>query len=639
MSVVTPPLTPSSLLPSPSPSPAGQFEPLSGPHWFVTDDMEFVGRHTFERDETASDVETKSLRKAVDAMLLDVVTPPKGFRNIHFKDHGQQELRVEGSLTSLRLDECTSKPKTVAFRDSFSKLSPDLPSLNEGLENSSAIPREMDTLLESTIIPIALEEKNSVEREQLHDETPVSHVNVPVMDFTSSEPPWRQQLDSNSFISDFKNDYQDFCHWSGVRKVEHELWWMPFPRDLEKAAVDEEINDRESMASLLADLATSDVTEPTVTWKRCDLQVLNHDDTDDELDSGFFNADEDSEMSNLLRKRKKQYEGAGFQNGAISLLQNHFSPGQVMSSKSEVSGSWRQPEGANRLSDVFSATNAVTNFLNVRCESSKRRKVTDSSYYALAKASNPKSAEDGLNASTTSLHSQDQSATLLPVPELSPPSFPCPFVVSSAILTQRRFFRRLEQLLPAAELIERDFNKPLIPQTHSHNSQLRSLGSFTEDEADVIASPSTGILLTSLQKIKQRALPGQAACSVVQERIVKVARRYERLLVLVSEGRVAPSRINSSMIASAMTNGLDSKDCEALAELIGFVAGLEDNVIVMYVAGGEEELVKWLVGCMIQCSNLEQPFKLLQDETMVSIHSIFATSKKPSSLHFSGNSF
>lgn len=108
-----------------------------------------------------------------------------------------------------------------------------------------------------------------------------------------------------------------------------------------------------------------------------------------------------------------------------------------------------------------------------------------------------------------------------------------------------------------------------------------------------------------MQKTKQKPLPGQKSKAAIRERLEKVARRYERLVVLVSEGRT-----------DEMTAGLDGNDAVAFAEFIGFAHSLDSTVIVEFVAGGEETLGNWITGIVARYGVLNGEVQLLQEETL-----------------------
>jgi hypothetical protein len=127
--------------------------------------------------------------------------------------------------------------------------------------------------------------------------------------------------------------------------------------------------------------------------------------------------------------------------------------------------------------------------------------------------------------------------------------------------------------------------------------------SSLDSEADIIVSPSTGIILTNIQKIKQKPLPGQKTKVAIRERLEKVSRRYENLVILVSEAQVDDD-----------TYDLDEHSCQAIGEFVGFTLGLPASVIVHVVGGGDETLSKWIVDSIIQHDTSDRT-ELLDDET------------------------
>jgi hypothetical protein len=134
------------------------------------------------------------------------------------------------------------------------------------------------------------------------------------------------------------------------------------------------------------------------------------------------------------------------------------------------------------------------------------------------------------------------------------------------------------------------------------NSVSRSpITSPLASEADIIVSPLVGIIIATLQKIKQKPLPGQKTKSAIRDRLEKVSARYEKLIVLVTEGR-----------QDETTRELDDSDCTAFSEFVGFAQRLETAVNVQFVGGGEAALAKWLVSAITRHKIEEE---LLTDET------------------------
>ena len=95
-----------------------------------------------------------------------------------------------------------------------------------------------------------------------------------------------------------------------------------------------------------------------------------------------------------------------------------------------------------------------------------------------------------------------------------------------------------------------------------------------------------------MQQLKQRSLPGQVARSPIRERLSALAERYDKLTMLISEGRIgippAPAPLPSSP--------LGEKEQEAMQHLQRFASSLKaSNVRVEYVAGGEVALAHAIV--------------------------------------------
>lgn len=133
------------------------------------------------------------------------------------------------------------------------------------------------------------------------------------------------------------------------------------------------------------------------------------------------------------------------------------------------------------------------------------------------------------------------------------------------------------------------------------------------DEADVILSPSTGLILTTLQRIKQRSLPGQKAKTAVRDRIERAAVRYERLIVLISGNRIEDSRGSKSSSEAIM---LDERDCEAFVDFNAFCLSTQDDTQVIFTSGDVQNLAKWVVALMIKYGHANAQMRLLQDETL-----------------------
>ena len=88
--------------------------------------------------------------------------------------------------------------------------------------------------------------------------------------------------------------------------------------------------------------------------------------------------------------------------------------------------------------------------------------------------------------------------------------------------------------------------------------------------------------------------------------MLRTSPRYERLLILVSENRHEGA------------SGLDNGDSTAFIEFTAFCSNVtESEIHVTFLAGGEEDLAKWIVAMMIKYAVAEhEEVKLIQDETL-----------------------
>ncbi|KAL2153632.1 hypothetical protein VTH82DRAFT_4787 [Thermothelomyces myriococcoides] len=171
--------------------------------------------------------------------------------------------------------------------------------------------------------------------------------------------------------------------------------------------------------------------------------------------------------------------------------------------------------------------------------------------------------------------------------------------------------QRLESLVPGIEIISRGHGRQRI------NCYRLSVELPNPNEADIIVSPATGVLVTTMVQLRQRTIPGghlrhsktSTTSALAAEtkaittsnfyRILEnVTTRYERLLVLVSEG----NKHNET------ASPLSQADARALAELQGFAAGLSvamTHVHVVYVSGGDETLAKWIAAVICKSYSRE----------------------------------
>jgi hypothetical protein len=223
----------------------------------------------------------------------------------------------------------------------------------------------------------------------------------------------------------------------------------------------------------------------------------------------------------------------------------------------------------------FSATSALHKFMETRGRvvESADAKTADKSWFVKDKTSAPMHTLPVRSREPSQDHLAISTRSLPRLPDIPKHLAPCSFIMSSTFLQQRSLMKQIEQLYQCAEIVYRDYDRPHSPAK----------------EADILLSPSTGLMLTTLQQIKQQPLPGQVDRSPVKERVKALQLRYERLLVIISEG------LSHEMESQGSSRPEDARDKEALEGVETFAGKLEGEVVVKYVPGGERALARSVV--------------------------------------------
>lgn len=509
------------------------------------------------------------------------------------------ELRVEGPLTpEILSDSPMKKLKSVTFSnmiqvgESLQPWSGDHP--------SSDSHNAVEELIKE-IEPIAMETNRKVNNEKLTGADTMSRVPIPLIDFTLPVAPWDEysrrkakvrhpgitELEAQMrFLQYVKcNDLKFATTWrDGVS--DRDLCWGWFASPSSTIKLHEKLHGETEFEKVQAELRTGNLATSTdEIWKKDGLRILDEeeDDEEDEIEGAEF--EEPNDLEALIRKRKLE-------------LQEHDTDLEEQRQRRQASPKARQtsPISRSQLSNAlqsqsrqgekqshtptelmfggFSASTALHKFMQTQGKAVKAAKPTVQTQRSVDPSPQTISSRNKI-PSADSVPSVEKDHGALPDnpaqcnPETPQPFNlpPCSFIVSSSLLERRPFLKQIEALHPKAELIYRDYNLP-----HSAAA-----------EADIILSPSTGILLTTLQQIKQAPLPGQTARSPVKERMAVLQERYERLVVLVSEGL----REDAGFARSE-----DPRDKDTLRDLEVFAATFEGEVLVTFVQGGERMLAR-----------------------------------------------
>jgi hypothetical protein len=555
---------------------------------------------------------------------LDNSTSPLAVEIQRFK---RDDLKVEEPLTP---EPPIIAPKSVRFSRFVEEM--DLEPIS-----CTDTPVLESTFFEDAFGDAAKMATKQSEQEKLIEADATARVDVPVMDFAMPIPPWKVpgvqghpatlECSQKAFIS--KVIGGDPQRWKGSNQVLLNLRHNPFPHNLSKVAQEDnfEASDYTWEAVIKFSGAEEVLDSSSLTWKPPGLRiVLDDDDDDDEIEQGRFPKEDSRDLRYLIKKRKIQLEESGSfdiplptlykgtiqDSAAMSGQQPRKTPnsGDFISAAQEMDSQSKEELPGSLLGGAFSAINSLDNYLELR--GSKKPKLLENTYFP----AKPEANQSLFRLRPIEPKSHQQNTMQLPIrkspigevdhvplPVIQVPNVKINLIVSTSVLKNRTLVKHLETLLPSLVLIERDFS--------THNTTIWMPGSVTrspitsplDSEADFIVSPSMGIVLATLQKIKQKPLPGQKAKPPIRDRLEKVSMRYENVVVLVSEGR-----------SDETTMGLDANDCLGLAEFVGYCQGLNASIVVQLVGGGVDTLSRW-IGSVIAKHYSGEESDLLQEET------------------------
>ncbi|KAL5441262.1 hypothetical protein PMIN07_004328 [Paraphaeosphaeria minitans] len=662
---LTPPLT--SYIPS---SPGNYLE-------LISDDSNSAAAEAMFLEEQlmAADALVRHNSDGSDTMPLDMLDPSEhepslGDVNSPSRKRRACDLKIEGPLTPLMFSESPAKKlKTVAFAEMLVEYIPNAsmgyehgdgndpeahyscegdPELPSNFENGNDIlsPEDDYAFFKDIIEPAADDANWRVENEKLSEADTIRRMSVPHVDFRLPIAPWDKFSCRDTCESEInsqarfllwvkRNHMKSAATWHGVSELERTLPLAPFPYESGEVSTEEQLHGEDLLTKMLAEMAMGEIaTSSTGMWKRDGLRVFEDEEHREEI---LTPADlgEHTDMDSLVRKRQLGLQEVVEDHGNLSqskpsaptavagtlkprhdlIESHHWRTGPSVSSGNALPcaiEAWQkdlQPNATRNRSlqardkeqslmfgGKFSASSALDNFMALHGMTAKRppEPPLPSPIQPIKQARND---ENGLSTMSIQMAPKPVRKPIdLPLlPETMPP---CSFVISSTLLQQRSLSKQIETLYADAEFVCRDFDSQLA----------------VSKEADLILSPSTGLMLTTLQQLKQRALPGQPEYSLVKERMYSLKDVYERLVVLVSEG------LSRELEQQSFGQCSDRRDQEAITEYENIAAKLDGEVLVRYIPGGEQALARSVVIEMVQFglphgSQDIGDIKLLPDQT------------------------
>ncbi|KAK7745747.1 hypothetical protein SLS62_009628 [Diatrype stigma] len=519
---------------------------------------------------------------------------------LHFNEPKLGSLYVEGPLM----------PQSLSPGPSDSNI--DLRGLSEGVQ----IDQPIDTLkargeqdpdgIFSDDILSSLEGQSkslvrTVEQERLQASDAEARIPIPVLDFAVPEPEWQQvplELSSQWNLVLKACIVSKVPPWTRTSIPDGKLRWVPFPEELAYVSLEETIEDDGTLESFLDCIDPLGIpTSADYVWKQPGLAILlqEPDDEWDELQPSEQETSDD--LDSIVRKRRADLNidrSSGTTPPANSTPQKSMELPTTMAMN-------RPGKMASLLvgdDDASATATLLSNFIDFH--TAKRQKHTKSSFFPVSE-SPPDNTETIVTKTPVPVKCQTRpntppaevslmDTTPAPCPPLVIPALPATII--KALSLSRRIFSRLTQLHPGVRIIERDFDRWNTVAWERNSISRSPVVSSLAAEADIIVSPATGIVLTTLLKAIQKPPPGHKGSAAIRERLSSVSLRYERLIVLVSEG----NRLDETV------RDLSSSECEAYADFSGFVSGLNTNGQTYYIGGGDDTLANWLVSFIVRHS-------------------------------------
>ncbi|THY35273.1 hypothetical protein D6D01_01419 [Aureobasidium pullulans] len=535
-----------------------------------------------------------------------------------------EDFKVEVPLSPALLSPSpTKKTKIVTFSDELCTTIPNYAKPFPSGDSNSADERYNEAL-EKVLKAGAESAVSAIENEQLTQADSTLRVEIPTIDQSGPLPPWemfsRKQLGFGTSIEAQQQMVSMLRRetisprevWPDVVRINRAMTrWRPFDTRLS------DLPKEEITCNDLDDFKNEEPQDTTSGWKLDGLRILDACEDDDE-------AIEFADMPIILERldsTETMPEGKAWSKNGDPKLAAMLQPRQPLFSVSRAATHTpledlkpRKSPATSQplLGNTFSASNSLDRFMQIQTGKKASPKVSEESRLQATTSrihiANPtarftaqiRDSESLQNP--RSLPSKTSPSMQSKMPSIHLPSLPDPvpprtFVLSSTMFDRRALIKHIERLNPTAEYIERDF---------ASARSLRGVSSQTSeaDEADMILAPGHGILLTTLQKLLQKNLPGQVTRNVIRERIVQLARRYERLIVMVHEDR-----------AGSQQRPLDSRESGEIVSLVNFCAAQSHEIQVMYIPGDEIALAIWIVASMVRFGLNDPEVQLLQDET------------------------
>ncbi|KAF4839760.1 hypothetical protein CGCSCA4_v010919 [Colletotrichum siamense] len=616
---MTPPLMPPPLVSEPEEefiptSEACILEPLSDPDSLIDYDLDTAGKlmdeMTMEKIQPDVDV-TEMIGFPSDPPFLHIFPSPQP----------TQDLKMEVPI----LCKPEEPPSTSQDEASCRALLDTVPCLgfeDEDVESDSL--KEADAKFDKSF-SLLLEDRTAeltrmAEQEQIHVADAIARFQPPVVDFSIPEPQW-SRIPAKGASEMFRSICLEFDGqrkaptWPKMRSENIELKWQPFNASLGSVNLKETVGDDRVLQQIFDCRGARLPTSADCVRRESGLKILREDD-DEELPMPHYEDDEDLfengpaiDLLSVIKKRKL----AELVGGHDAELESP-TVGHKIRRTTKRRIATKDSSGCLLLSE--NEPNATSKLLDNHLllhPSNKSRSETMSHFFPTPDRSTRSPTTRARNSekslkSPTKLEWQFPS-TVAPLPLVLTIEGKIHIVISTTL--PRNIMAAIDSL-PGIETIDRDFSRYNNTIWSPNSAQLSTTISPLFFEADIIPSPATGIIITTILQVGQKApLNSGQHMSKLRERVTKVAPRYQRLIIMVSESS-----------SEEYVGPLGKSNVDSYNSFVGFASGVgisTDCVIrVIYIGGGPKTLETWtcaLVSTYVKENIATARYMLMMDET------------------------
>jgi hypothetical protein len=192
------------------------------------------------------------------------------------------------------------------------------------------------------------------------------------------------------------------------------------------------------------------------------------------------------------------------------------------------------------------------------------------------------------------------------------------FISTTLLKTHLKVLQDIEQKEHPAKVIYRDYTQVPAPRNQQKyrysTSMFQSQSQYQQnalfpppEEADIILSAKTGIILTTTQAAMQQYLPGhkptsnllncpESVSSPLRERIFCLSSRYEQLYIFLSHGAKQSKSPRSRVLGLQIT--ADKHLLSSMTTLTAFCSSLSEHAIIvpLIVPSDPERTAGWILG-------------------------------------------